>query len=219
MVLSGSIAWASSVSISISSRARSCVAARRTGGAQPDSCASSQRAAHTHQRSPGRRPGKPSSGCGVERSFPALRLKLRNSSVTIEQTVWLPTSSGPVAQQPSRKKPVSGWAEHSNSSPPTTFLSGSLAISLDVRLGRGKDHQELEVLDDVDKAVLGALGHEGDRPGRHRLSLPLDFELGTPREHVVDLVLGVRCLAIDLPRGEAVDARAEHPRTQELPPL
>ena len=47
--------------------------------------------------------------------------------MTIVQTVWLPTSSGPVAQQPSRKKPVSGSAEHSKSSPPTTFLSGALA--------------------------------------------------------------------------------------------
>jgi hypothetical protein len=29
-------------------------------------------------------------------------LNSRNFAVTIEQTVWLPTSSGPVAQQPSR---------------------------------------------------------------------------------------------------------------------
>ena len=83
---------------------------------------------------------------------------------------------------------------------------------LRTRLGRRKDHQELEVLDDVDETVLGKLGHEGDRPGLDRLSLPLDFELGTPREHVVDLVLGVRRLTIDFPRGEAVDACAEHPR-------
>ena len=46
--------------------------------------------------------GKPHSGCGVERSFPASLLKSRNSSVITAQTVWLPRSSGPVAQQPSR---------------------------------------------------------------------------------------------------------------------
>src|SRR5581483_7990257 len=62
------------------------------------------------------------------RSFPTWRLKPRNSSVTIAQTVWPPTSSGPVAQHPSRKKPVRGSAEHSKSSPPTTFRSRSLAI-------------------------------------------------------------------------------------------
>ena len=70
-------------------------------------------------------PSKPHSGRGVERSFPAARLKTRNSSVTTAQTVWLPTSSGPVAQQPSRKKPVSGAVEQGSSSPPTTFGSGS----------------------------------------------------------------------------------------------
>src|SRR6185295_2455356 len=53
----------------------------------------------------------------------------------------------------------------------------------------------------------------------YRLSLPLDFELSTPRDHVVDLVLGVRRLMIGFPCGEAVDACAEHPRAQELPPL
>ena len=58
--------------------------------------------AQRHQRSPGCRPSKPHSGRGVERSFPAARLKSRNSSVITAQTVWLPTSSGPVEQQPSR---------------------------------------------------------------------------------------------------------------------
>jgi hypothetical protein len=67
------------------------------------------------------------------------------------------------------------------------------------RLGRRKDHQQLEVLDDVDETVLGKLGYEGDRPGPYRLLLPLDLELGTPREHVVDLVLGVRRLMIGPP--------------------
>ena len=33
---------------------------------------------------------------------------------------------------------------------------------LKVRLGRRKDHQELEVFGDVDETVLGKLGYEGD---------------------------------------------------------
>ena len=55
-----------------------------------------------------------------------------------------------------------------------------LSRFLKVRLGRRKDHQELEVLDDVGETVLGKLGYEGDRPGLYRLSLPLDFELTSP---------------------------------------
>ena len=89
-------------SIATASSARACVAPSTTAGAQPASWASSQRAAHTHQRSPGESPGKPHSGRGVERSLPAIALNSRNSAVITAQTVWLPTSSGPVAQQPSR---------------------------------------------------------------------------------------------------------------------
>ena len=46
------------------------VAARTTGGAMPASNASCQRGAHRHHWSPGCRPAKPNSGCGVERSLP-----------------------------------------------------------------------------------------------------------------------------------------------------
>ena len=60
----------SSASIGTTSSARTCVAPSTTGGATPASCASSQRDAQTHQRSPGCRPSKPHSGRGVERSFP-----------------------------------------------------------------------------------------------------------------------------------------------------
>src|SRR6476646_2327114 len=59
----------------------------------------------------------------VSRSLPWDREKSRNSSVTRVQTVCEPTSSGPVLQQPSRKKPVSGALLHSSSSPPSTFLA------------------------------------------------------------------------------------------------
>ena len=79
-----------------------CVAASTTGGATPSSCACSQRSATTHQRSPGCRPGKRNSGRGVDRSLPTARWWARNSAVTTAQTVWLPTSCGPLVQQPSR---------------------------------------------------------------------------------------------------------------------
>ena len=62
------------------------------------------------------------------------------------------------------------------------------------------------------KRCSASLATKAIDPGLDRLSLPLDFELGMPREHAVDLVLGVRRLTIDFPRGEAVDACAEHPR-------
>ena len=58
--------------------------------------------AHRHHWSPGWRPAKPNSGCGVERSLPTDAEKARNSAVTRVQTVWTPTSSAPVLQQPSR---------------------------------------------------------------------------------------------------------------------
>ena len=95
-------AYALRTSIGTISSARMCVAPSTTGGAQPARCASSHRSAQTHQRSPGASPANPHSGLGVERSLPARRLNSRNSSLVMQQTVWLPTSSGPVAQQPSR---------------------------------------------------------------------------------------------------------------------
>ena len=52
------------------SSAEACVASSTTGGATPASSASCQRAATTHQRSPGTRPGNIHCGCGVTRSFP-----------------------------------------------------------------------------------------------------------------------------------------------------
>ncbi|SLJ71618.1 Uncharacterised protein [Mycobacteroides abscessus subsp. abscessus] len=58
------------MSIEITSRAFSWVAASTTGAAAPSSWACSQRTATTHQRSPGCRPGKLFSGRGVLRSLP-----------------------------------------------------------------------------------------------------------------------------------------------------
>ena len=83
-------------------------ASKITGGAKPASLASSQRAAHKHQRSPALNPPKSYSGRGVLKSLPRFTENAKNSSVTWQQTVWLPVSSGPVSQQPLRVKPVSG---------------------------------------------------------------------------------------------------------------
>ncbi len=68
----------------------------------PASKASCQRAAHRHHWSPGCRPVKPNSGCGVDRSLPTDAENAKNSAVTRVQTVWTPMSSAPVLQQPSR---------------------------------------------------------------------------------------------------------------------
>ena len=83
-------------------KAPSWVARKITRGAWFASRASCQRAAHRHQRSPGLRPGKPNSGSGVERSLPRDLENSRNAEVITTQTVWLPISSRPVLQQPSR---------------------------------------------------------------------------------------------------------------------
>jgi AcrR family transcriptional regulator len=84
------------------SRARSCVDARTTGAAAPSWCARSQFTAVTHHRSPGTSPSNLNCGIGVDRSLPMFRWCSRNSAVTTAQIVWLPRSSGPVVQHPSR---------------------------------------------------------------------------------------------------------------------
>src|SRR5437899_10272580 len=103
------------------SSAPSCVARSNTRGAWPASNASCQRGAHRHQRSPGLRPAKPNCGIGVERSLPQVLEKARKPAVMTTQTVWLPTSSRDVLQQPSRKKPVIGFIEQTSSRSPSTL--------------------------------------------------------------------------------------------------
>ena len=95
------VCWRSASSGTIS-RARSWVEASTTKAAAPSWWARSQLAAVTHQRSPGTSPGKRWRGIGVDRSLPIDRWCSRNSAVTTAQMVWLPKSSGPVEQQPSR---------------------------------------------------------------------------------------------------------------------
>jgi len=77
-----------------------------------------------HQRSPSFSPGKPNCGAEVDRSLPLALEKARKAPVTITQTVWLPTSSGEVSQQPLRKNPVTGLVEQISSGPPKTFREG-----------------------------------------------------------------------------------------------
>src|SRR6187200_2663890 len=58
-----------------------------------------------------------------------LRWWARNSAVTTAQMVWLPRSSGPVLQHPSRKNPVIGSVPHGSSSAPNTFNSAMGPVS------------------------------------------------------------------------------------------
>src|ERR1019366_3023955 len=102
-------------------RAPSWVARKTTRGAWLASNASCQRGAHKHQRSPGFRPGKPNCGTGVERSLPCDLEKPRNAEVITTQTVWLPTSSRPVLQQPSRSNPVMGLFVQALTGSPSTL--------------------------------------------------------------------------------------------------
>lgn len=57
------------------------VICRKTGGASPASCASPQRAAHSHHRSPARGPGRPCAGARVTRSSPWANEYRRNGRV------------------------------------------------------------------------------------------------------------------------------------------
>jgi hypothetical protein len=123
LLQSASTACAFRSSKSQNARHASCVAARITLGAYPASSASCHRGAHRHQRSPGCSPGNPNCRFGVDRSLPAAFEKARNSAVRTTQTVCDPTSSGPVLQQPSRKKPVIGEVQQVASFPPSTFLA------------------------------------------------------------------------------------------------
>ncbi len=98
------------------------VDARRTLGAHPAFLASSHLSAHKHHTSPGFNPGKLNSFLGVDRSLPLAFENVKNSSVIIAQTVWVPTSPSPVLQQPSRKNPVNGSTLHATISSPKTFF-------------------------------------------------------------------------------------------------
>ncbi len=89
----------------------------------PARYASSQRAAHRHQRSPALSPAKAHSGRGVLRSLPRDLENARNWAVMIAQTVCEPRSSGPVEQHPLRVKPVSGSIEQVRSGPPRMLRS------------------------------------------------------------------------------------------------
>src|SRR5690606_1092031 len=111
------------------SSVREWVASSTTLGAANSSAACKKRAAHRHQRSPGFSPGNRNSGRGVLRSLPRYFERARNSAVTMTQTVWRPTSSGPVLQQPSRKKPVNGAVEQDSSGVPRMLIGASIVIS------------------------------------------------------------------------------------------
>ena len=93
--------------------------ARRWRPALP---ASAARTGTSDRRASGRQSRIPA--CGVDRSLPEALLYARNSAVMTTQTVWLPTSSALVSQQPLRKKPVIGRVEQMSSVPPSTLRDG-----------------------------------------------------------------------------------------------
>ena len=104
-------------------------------GAQFSCAASIQRFRHRHHWSPATNPGNWYSGLGVIRSFPFAKLNCKNSSLTMAQTRWLPTSSALVLQQPSRKKPVRGSNEQGTKGCPNTFKATSFCIQAFLKSG------------------------------------------------------------------------------------
>ena len=117
------------------SKAFWCVEDSWTWGAQPSWWACKKRPAQRHQWSPGFRPGKPNSGCGVLRSFPRYFENAKNSAVITAQTVWLPLSSVQVLHDPSLKNPVSGFWEQPAKGRPITLISISFCIVLTFKVG------------------------------------------------------------------------------------
>ena len=71
-----------------------------------------------------------------QRSLPRDLENSRNSAVITTQTVWLPTSCGPVLQQPSRKKPVIGLSEQISIGSPSTLRAGDGLLPPSLRSSR-----------------------------------------------------------------------------------
>ena len=74
-----------------------------------------------------------------------------------------------------------------------------------ISFGRPEDHEQLEPLGDVVEAVRDVRRDEDDRAGHDRARLAADRHHGPSREHVVELVLGVRRLRVGGARLEDVD--------------
>ncbi len=71
-------------------------------------------------------------------------------------------------------------------------------------LGRPEDDEDHELLLDVVEAMLDVGADEHDRARLDRPVLVADPDLGPARDHVVDLVLGVRALRIRCAGGQHV---------------
>lgn len=155
-----------------------CVRLKNTLGAASLSNASSQRAAHKHQASPGFRPGNPNSGLGVERSLPRYFEKARNSASIFAQTVWKPVSSSLVLQQPSLKNPVNGsWLQGINGSP-NTFKDVALFIVIERLLKLGCTFRCAALLCvgvGKDCALVGDTVNIGCAPPHHAIVIGADI--------------------------------------------
>src|SRR3954468_19090696 len=119
-------------------------------------------------------------------------------------------SSGPVAQQPSRKKPVRGSAEHSRSRPPITFLSGCLSTECILLVG-----QLLSIATRKAKKSEGRAKTRQSRPGRrHPATTP--YVKRTSRQLGLALIAVLMAVAVPAAaNGDASDG-ASAPCTGDL---
>jgi hypothetical protein len=118
--------------------------------------------------SPGFRPRKPNSGIGVERSLPRDLENSRNAAVMTAQTVWLPMSSRPVSQQPSRKNPVMGFIEQTSSHSASTLRGGLNACRAPSVLSEAGQHR---------RARGAPPSMETTRPFKVRNERPWEFSI------------------------------------------
>ena len=134
--------------------AASFVASSTTLGATPASNASCHRSAHKHHLSPGRNPGNEGRR-GVIKSFPRLRVNVRNGSSITAATTCRPSSFASVRQYPSRNHPVRGDVPHGASAVPRTLRGVSECANDDMARVRR-----------VKRARVGRCGGGGGQTGK-----------------------------------------------------
>ena len=83
-------------------------------------------------------------------------------------------------------------------------------------LGGSEHDEEDQLLFDLMEAMRRVGGNKDDRARRHGADLVADGDSSPARNHVVDLVLGVRILGIDATGRQDVDANRQVVRTHEL---
>jgi len=84
------------------------------------------------------------------------------------------------------------------------------------RVRRRPEDQHAQVFIDVVKAVLDAGRHEDQAAGLDRAVLARDADRGAPADHVVDLVLSMRFLAVGLSLRPYRETDAQPVRGEEV---